>query len=127
MRRTRILLGLVLVVASVLAVVARAAGDDPPSGFRLPDASAACRMHHSGREDATLVCRSLSVRTGVEISGRGSPRSATEPIWWDASTPVLERWHSKGVSCAVQGGQIACVNAAGNSISAGPPGIAASL
>jgi hypothetical protein len=121
MRRTRILIGLV-VATSVLAVVARAAGDQPPAGFRLPDASAACRPHGTA-----LVCRSLVVHRGVAISGRGSPRGAAESIWWDASTPVLHRWSHDGVTCAERGGRIACANAVGKSVTLGPTGIDASI
>jgi hypothetical protein len=121
MRRTRVILGLA-VAASVLAVVARAAGNEPPGGFRLPDASAACRVHGD-----VLVCRTLRVRTGVGLSARGSPRGAVESIWWDAGTPVLHRWRHAGVSCAERRGRIACVNVAGKSITLGPAGIDASL
>jgi hypothetical protein len=121
MRRTRITLGLVL-TAAVLAVVARAAGHERRTGFRLPDASAACRLHGD-----TLVCRSLRVRAGVAISKLGPPRRAMEPIWWDASTRVLSTWRHNGVRCTVHGGQIVCVNGSLNSVSAGPTGISVAL
>jgi len=121
MRRTRV--AVVLVVAAVvLAVVAGAAGNDRSGAFRLADASAACRLHGE-----TLVCRSLNVRTALALGRSGSPRRATEPIWWDASTEMLEKWRHGDLRCTARAGQILCVNRTGNSIAAGPGGIAAAF
>jgi hypothetical protein len=30
--------------------------------------------------------------------------------WWDASTPVLKRWHHGTISCRLIGGAILCRN-----------------
>jgi hypothetical protein len=119
--RTRIIV-LAAIGASVLAVVSGAAGNDPGPGFRLGDASAACRLRGE-----TVVCRSLAVPLAVALSERGSPRRAREPIWWDASTPVLDTWHRYGVACAVRDGRITCTNSSGKGLEAGPDGIAAAL
>jgi len=121
MRRTRVTLGLT-VIAVVLAVVAGAAGNDRSAAFRLPDASAACRLHGE-----TLVCRSLNARTALALGRSGAPRRAVEPIWWDASTKVLQTWRHGDLTCSARAGQIVCVNRTGNSVAAGPGGIAAAL
>ncbi len=121
MRRTPFVLLLTLGFFAV-AVVAQAGADPQPAGFRLPDASAACRA-----QGPSVVCRSLGVRAGLALSGRSAPRTAREPIWWDASTPVLDEWSSGGVACRAAGGELVCVNGAGAGISASPHGIAASF
>lgn len=120
MRRIPIYACLALAVCA-LTVVAHASGDGSATGFRLPDASAACRA-----DDAKLVCRSLGVRSGIALGTATGPRAARESIWWDASTPVLHSWHGTGIRCEARTGAIVCVNAAGTSISVGPAGIAAS-
>lgn len=122
MRRTRIALALVF-GSLVLAVVSRAGADGSPAGFRLQDASAACRLEG----DAIVVCRSLAVRQGVALGRRGEPRAAREPIWWDAATPVRDEWQHAGIQCRATAGELVCVNEAGAAISAGPAGIAAAL
>jgi hypothetical protein len=121
MRRAPIFASFALAVCA-LSIVAHASGDGSVAAFRLPDASAACRATGS-----TLVCRSLSVRSGIALGAATGPRAARESIWWDASTPVLYSWHGHGIRCSVRAGVIVCANAAGAGISAGPAGIAASL
>ena len=98
------------------------AGRGPARGFRLPDASAACRV-----EAGTLVCRSLAVPRGLALPGRGTPRAVRAPIWWDASTPVLHRFVYEGVSCRIVGQALVCRNASGAAIEVGPRQISVAL
>jgi hypothetical protein len=97
-------------------------GGGGADGFRLPDASAACRV-----EGATLVCRSLGVRSGLALAGTGTPRAVDAPVWWDAGTPVLRHWSQNGIDCRAAGGSILCRNEQGASISLGPAQIAVGL
>jgi hypothetical protein len=117
-------IGLILVAAAVAAVATAFAyaGGAHGRGFRLPDASAACRV-----ESGTLVCRSLGVRAGLSLPAHGTPRAVGGHIWWDASTPVLRRWSRGGVDCSATGGAILCTNAAGATIRVGPRQIAVAL
>ncbi|MGZ4389402.1 MAG: hypothetical protein ACXVZL_08490 [Gaiellaceae bacterium] len=111
--------------AAALAVVGAAfayAGGAHGPGFRLPDASAACRV-----ERGTLVCRSLAVRAGLSLPAHATPRAVGGHIWWDASTPVLRRWSRDGVNCRATGGAIVCTNAVGATIRVGPRQIAVAL
>ena len=108
MRRISIALALTAVAASTAAF---AYGGGHPDAFRLDDASAACRL-----EGSRLVCAGLGVRTGVALSGRGAPHAASGRVWWDASTPVLQRWRHDGISCGEQRGAIECRNADGATI-----------
>jgi len=109
-------------LAACCTAFAHAGGGDPSAGFRLPDASAACRLQGGG-----LVCRSLAVRAGLALGSRGAPRTVAAPIWWDASTPVLDRWSRGGISCRLSGAAILCRNGSGTSISVGARQIAAAL
>src|SRR3954471_16819466 len=104
MRRTRVTLRLT-VIAVVLAVVAGAAGNARSAAFRLPDASAACRLHGE-----TLVCRSLNARTALALGRSGAPRRAGGPIWGEARTKVLRTWGLGDLTCGARAGQIVCVN-----------------
>lgn len=108
-------------LAACSAALAQAGGTHG-SGFRLADASAACRP-----EGASLVCRSLGVRAGLSLPGRGTPSVATERIWWDASTPVLRRWSRGGIACRATGGALVCTNASGAAIRVGPRQIAVAM
>ena len=90
-----------------------------PDAFRLPDASAACRLAPAPIKGARLVCAGLGTRAGVALAARGAPRAAAGHIWWDAGTPVLSRWSRDGIRCTRQYGAIACRNAAGAAISVG--------
>ncbi len=98
-----------------------AAGGGGRTAFRLQDASAACRGEHG-----TIVCRSLGVRTGLALAPGGAPRAVDEPIWWDASTPVLHRWRHGSLSCRDAGGVVLCRNGDGAAISVGPHRLAVS-
>lgn len=117
-------IALVLLAAALAAFGAAFAyaGGAHGRGFRLPDASAACRV-----ESGTLVCRSLAVRAGLSLPARGAPRAVDGHIWWDASTPVLRRWSRGGVDCRATGGAIVCTNAGGATIRVGPRQIAVAL
>lgn len=108
-------------LAACSAALASAGGNHGP-GFRLPDASAACRV-----EGGALVCRSLGVRAGLSLPQRGTPRAVDERIWWDASTPVLRRWSRGGITCRATGGALVCGNASGATIRVGPAQIAVGL
>jgi hypothetical protein len=109
MRRVGILICLVAVAACSAAF---AHGTPQTTSFRLPDASAACRL--TGER---LVCANLQVRAGLALPGRGTPRAVPAKVWWDASTPVLKQWAHGALTCRAAGAAILCVNANGASIS----------
>jgi hypothetical protein len=119
MRRVSILLAL-LAVAAATAAFAR--GGHAATAFRLPDASAACRL-----DGARLVCANLRVPSGLLLPGRGTPKAVPARVWWDASTPVLRHWRQAGVTCDANGGAIRCHNASGASISVDGGHIAVAL
>jgi hypothetical protein len=108
-------------LAACSAALANAGGTHGP-GFRLADASAACRL-----ESGSLVCRSLGVRAGLSLPGRGTPRAVSERVWWDASTPVLRRWSRGGIACRATGGALVCTNATGATVRVGSGQIAVAL
>jgi hypothetical protein len=107
-----------LPVLAVLAAACSAAftwgGGQPPGGFRLADASAACRV-----QGARLVCANLTARSGLALPGRGGPRAVDARVWWDASTPVLRSWRHGALSCRADAGAIVCHNGTGAAISVG--------
>jgi hypothetical protein len=104
MLRLPVLLLAVLAVALAAALIARAGSADVTT-FRTPDAGAACRLTgHS------LVCSSLASSGSVELRGRGGASIVDRLPWWDASTPVLRRWHHGMISCRLAGGAILCRN-----------------
>jgi hypothetical protein len=108
MRRVSIVLALLAVAASTAAF---ARGGHPATSFRLPDASAACRV-----DGAALECTNLRVRSGLVLPGRGTPKAVAAHVWWDASTPVLGHWRRGTLACRVADGSILCRNASGASI-----------
>ncbi len=120
-RRLLLLPVLAVAVAAGFAAFAQAKGGHG-RGFRLPDASAACRA-----EGGVLVCRSLGVRSGLALPARGAPRAVEAPVWWDASTPVLHTFSRDGVACRDAGARIVCRNASGATISLGAQQIAVAL
>jgi len=106
----------IALLATLVGIVAVSAafafgGRDHSSGFRLADASAACRL-----QAQRLVCANLRARAGVALRARGAPRAVAARVWWDASTPVLERWSHGGLSCHTAAAVIFCRNSAGASI-----------
>jgi hypothetical protein len=119
MRRVGIVICLVAVAACCAAF---AHGSAQTTSFRLPDASAACRL--AGER---LVCANLQVRAGLALPGRGTPRAVPAQVWWDASTPVLKEWTHDALSCRAAGAAILCVNASGSSISVDGADIAVAL
>jgi hypothetical protein len=119
MRRASLLLVL-LAIAGVTAAFAH--GGATPTSFRLADASAACRV-----QGDRLVCSNLTVRSGLSLPGRGTPRAVAAQVWWDASTPVLRRWQHAGVTCSAAAGSILCRNASGASISVAPAQLSVAL
>jgi hypothetical protein len=114
-------ISLLAALFGVLAVSAAFAfgGRSRPTGFRLADASAACRL-----QGERLVCANLRARLGVALPAHGEARPVAARIWWDASTPVLGRWSHGGLSCRTAAGVILCHNASGASIAVDPMRIA---
>ena len=119
MRRVVVILGLLVAAASGAAFTH---GGAPPTTFRLPDASAACRL-----DGVRLTCANLSVRSGLALPTLGEPRAVPARVWWDASTPVLRHWSRNGLSCRTDTGTILCRNATGASISLDGAHIAVAL
>jgi hypothetical protein len=104
MRRLPVLLLTVLAAALGAALIAHA-GSSAVTGFRAPDAGAACKI-----AGASLVCSSLGSRGSVELRGKSGAQVVGRLPWWDASTPVLHRWHRGAISCALAGSAILCRN-----------------
>jgi hypothetical protein len=119
MRRVLPLLGLI-VVAAFGAAFTRGGG--PVTAFRLPDASAACRL-----DGVRLTCANLTVRSGLSLPAQGTPAAVPARVWWDASTPVLRHWSRNGLTCRADGETILCRNASGASISLDGSHIAVAL
>ena len=105
MRRLPVLLVAVLAAALVAALIARAGSAGGPA-FRTPDAGAACRFAAA----PSLVCSSLGSPGSVELRAKGGAAIVDRLPWWDASTPVLHRWHRGAVSCRLAGSAILCRN-----------------
>jgi hypothetical protein len=103
MRRLLVLLVAVLTVTLAAALHARAGAATFSSGFRTPDAGAACRL-----EKAALVCSSLASPGSVALRAHGKPVVVRELPWWDASTPVLTRFQRAGITCRLAGAAILC-------------------
>jgi hypothetical protein len=94
----------VLAAALAAALIARA-GSSERTSFRTPDAGAACRF-----ADSALVCSSLGSPGSVALRRNRGARVVERLPWWDASTPVLHRWHRGAISCHVAVGAIVCRN-----------------
>jgi hypothetical protein len=86
------------------ALIARAGAATSSPQFRTPDAAAACRL-----ERGTLVCSSLGSAGSVALHARGTTVVDRLP-WWDASTPVLQRFRHGSISCRLSGPAIVCRN-----------------
>lgn len=97
------LLAAVLSAALAAALYARTGAATAPTGFRTPDAGAACRF-----EGAALHCTSLGSPGSVALPSRGAPTVVRDLPWWDASTPVLSTFHRRGISCRLAGAAILC-------------------
>jgi hypothetical protein len=106
MRRLFVLLVAVLTVTLAAALHARAGAATPSTGFRTPDAGAACRF-----EGAALICSSLASPGSVKLRARGAPAIVRELPWWDARTPVLHTFSRRGISCRLAGRAILCRSA----------------
>jgi hypothetical protein len=104
-RRLPLLLAPVFATALGAALIAHA-GSDGGTAFRTPDAGAACRL--SG---ASLVCSSLGSAGSVILRSQNGARVVSPLPWWDASTPVLHRWHHGAISCNLAGNALLCRNA----------------
>jgi hypothetical protein len=104
MRRLPVLFAGVLAAALAAALIARA-GSAGGTTFRTPDAGAACRL-----AGPSLVCSSLGSPGSVELRGKGSAQVVDRLPWWDASTPVLHRFHHGTISCRLIGSAILCRN-----------------
>jgi hypothetical protein len=102
MRRLPLLLVAVLAAALAAALIARA-GPAGSTGFRTPDAGAACKLAGD-----SLVCSSLGSPGSLELRERAGARVVNRLPWWDASTPVLHSWHRGGISCRLAGNAILC-------------------
>jgi hypothetical protein len=105
-RRLLVLLAVVLPVALTAALHARSSAATASTGFRSPDAGAACRF-----EGAALVCSSLGSAGSVALPSHGSPAVVHELPWWDAGTPVLRSVRRRGISCRLAGTAILCRSA----------------
>ena len=104
MRRLPVLLLAVLAVALAAALIARA-GPAGSTAFRTNDAGAACKA-----AGLSLVCSSLGSPGSVELRGQVGATVVDRLPWWDASTPVLHRWHRGAISCYLAGSAILCRN-----------------
>jgi len=104
MRRLLALLVAVLAAALAATLIARA-NAATSTRFRTPDAGAACRI-----EGAALVCSSLGSPGSVALRTHGGARIAHELPWWDASTPVLHRFHRGAIRCTLTSGAVLCRN-----------------
>jgi hypothetical protein len=104
-RRLFVLFVAVLVTALTAALHARTGAATAASQFRSPDAGAACRV-----EGAALTCSSLGSVGSLALRANGRPAVVAQPIWWDASTPVLTTWRRGAVSCRLARGAILCGN-----------------
>ncbi len=104
MRRLPILLAAVGLAALAAALIAHAGS--PGFAFRTPDAGAACKL--SG---TSLVCSSIASEGSVALHDEGRAGIVHGLPWWDASTPVLHRWHHGAISCRLTGSAILCRNA----------------
>jgi hypothetical protein len=102
-RRLIALLVAVLSAALAAALIARASAATSVTGFRTPDAGAACRV-----ERAALVCSSLGSTASVALRAHGAPALVRELPWWDASTPVLRSFRRAGISCRLAGAALLC-------------------
>jgi hypothetical protein len=102
-RRLLVLLAAVLTVALAAALHARTGAATASTGFRTPDAGAACRF-----EGTALHCTSLGSAGSVALPSRGAPSVVRELPWWDASTPVLHTFHRDGITCRLAGAAILC-------------------
>jgi hypothetical protein len=106
MRRLFVLLVAVLTVTLAAALHARAGAATSSTGFRTPDAGAACRP-----EGAALICSSLASPGSVRLRSHGAPAVVHELPWWDARTPVLHAFSRNGISCRLAGAAILCRSA----------------
>jgi hypothetical protein len=106
MRRLLVLCAAVLTVALAAALHARASSARSTTGFRSPDAGAACRL-----VGAVLSCSSLGSPGSVALRAHGAPTVVRELPWWDASTPVLHTFRHAGISCRLAGAAIICRSA----------------
>lgn len=106
MRRLFVLLVAVLAVTLAAALYARAGAATPSTGFRTPDAGAACRL-----EGAALVCSSLASPGSVKLRAHRPPVVVHELPWWDAHTPVLHTFRHDAISCRLAGTVILCRSA----------------
>jgi hypothetical protein len=104
MRRLPVLLLAVLAAALAAALIAHA-GSARATGFRTPDAGAACKLAGS-----TLVCSSLGSPGSVELRTKAGAHVVDRLPWWDASTPVLHSWQHGAISCRLAGSAILCRN-----------------
>jgi hypothetical protein len=104
MRRPLVLLVAVLAAALAAALIARAGAATTSPQFRTPDAGAACKLERSA-----LICSSLGSTGSVSLAGGRSTVVSRLP-WWDASTPVLHRFHHGAISCRLAANAILCRN-----------------
>jgi len=118
MRRLFVLLVAVLTVTLAAALHARAGAATSPTGFRTPDAAAACRL-----EGTALICSSLASPGSVKLRAHAGPVVVRELPWWDAATPVLHSFHRAGISCRLAGAAILC-RSAGAAVRASRAGFA---
>jgi hypothetical protein len=104
MRHLPFLLFPVFAAALAAALIAHA-GAAGSTGFRTPDAGAACKI-----AGPALLCSSLASPGSVELRGKGGAQVVRQLPWWDASTPVLHSWRRGAISCRLAGNAILCRN-----------------
>lgn len=104
MRRVSVIV-LATLAASLTVVLIAHASPAASTSFRTPDAGAACKL--SGK---ALVCSSLGSRGSVRLLGTAGAQVVARLPWWDASTPVLHRWHRGAITCRLSGSAILCRN-----------------
>jgi hypothetical protein len=56
------------------------------------------------------VCSSLGSPGSIKLTAKDGAKVVDQLPWWDASTPVLHRWHRGGISCRLAGNAILCRN-----------------
>jgi hypothetical protein len=105
-RRLRLPLVTLLVLALAGGALIARAGSRGATEFRTPDAGAACRL-----SPRALICSSLGSTGSVALRRTAGARVVTTLPWWDAATPVVRRFRSGRISCRLSGDAIVCRNA----------------
>ena len=103
MRRLLVLAAAVLSVALTAALHAWAGAARTSTGFRTPDAGAACRL-----EGTALICSTLGSPASLVLHQHAAPAIVRVLPWWDASTPVVRTFRHGAISCRLTGTAFLC-------------------